>query len=557
MVKPGAVAINAGTASKLSLPAAENDPIGLAIAAAAIIMLVGTAGAVLPEIARELAGHGGGPDRVLTNALLLNIALVLLGWRRYAELAREVRERRQAEIQARELAERDPLTGCLNRRSIARYTEELIETSARIGKATAFIMLDLDRFKQINDVHGHHAGDMLLCETARRIATLLPAEGLLARIGGDEFACVVPFDPERRDLIDDLANRLISVASRPVTYYDAELETTISVGITCRDRQDQRFDAQTLLNMADIAMYNAKSRGRNCYYWFDPAMETELRFRGELEGGVRRGIALGEFVPSYEKQIDLATGELVGFEMLARWNSPRLGTVSPDIFVPVAERIGAIGDLSESVIRQALADARQWDPRLTLSVNISPVQLRDPWFAQKLLKLLVEADFPPNRLEIEITESCLHESLPLVRSLITSLKNQGIKVSLDDFGRGYSSLSQLNTLPFDQIKIDRSFIAQLPENGDCATIVRSIASLGEGLGLPITAEGVESEEVLRALAQFGTFKAQGGYFGQPQSSAETRAELGQLGLLAKAPEVQIASAAPATPEPDLPLAGTG
>ena len=190
-------------------------------------------------------------------------------------------------------------------------------------------------------------------------------------------------------------------------------------------------------------MYHAKKQGKARHFWFDAPMESELRFRSELEAGIRRGIPLGEFVPFYEQQIDLATGELSGFEMLARWNSPILGVVNPDVFIPIAEEIGAIGELSESVITQALSHAKDWDSKLSLSVNISPVQLRDPWFAQKLLKMLVEANFPPNRLEIEITESTLHENIALVRSLVVSLKNQGIRVSLDDFGTGYSSLAQL------------------------------------------------------------------------------------------------------------------
>jgi EAL domain-containing protein (putative c-di-GMP-specific phosphodiesterase class I) len=221
--------------------------------------------------------------------------------------------------------------------------------------------------------------------------------------------------------------------------------------------------------------------------------------------------------------------------MLARWNSPRLGMVNPDIFIPVAEEIGLIGELSESLIRQALRDAKNWDPKLTLSVNISPVQLRDPWFSQKLLKILVEANFPPSRLEIEVTESCLHENIGLVRSLISSLKNQGITVSLDDFGTGYSSLSQLRTLPFDRIKIDRSFVMSLLEDKDSVTIIQSIISLGDGLGLPITAEGIESEAVLAELKRFGKFKGQGYLYGFPEPADRTEAELAQLDLLLEVP----------------------
>ena len=230
-------------------------------------------------------------------------------------------------------------------------------------------------------------------------------------------------------------------------------------------------------------------------------------------------------MPFYEQQIDIQTGRLTGFEMLARWRSPELGQVSPDVFIPVAEEIGAIAELSESVIAQALIDARNWDAELTLSVNISPIQLRDPWFAQKLLRMLVSANFPPQRLEIEITESCLHENIGVVRALLASLKNQGIRVSLDDFGTGYSSLAQLRSLPFDRIKIDRSFVTTIPDSPDSAAIVHAIALLGKGLGLPITIEGIENEEVLAMVRQYGNVTGQGYLYGRPQPASATQAAL--------------------------------
>ena len=509
---------------------ANRDIIALGIVAASIIMFVGNGSSVLPQIARMLAGHGGGPDAMLSNALLLNIALMIFGWRRYAELTGEVRERRRAEEQARTLAETDPLTGCLNRRSIGAHADELIAAALERRQAVALVMLDLDNFKAVNDLHGHAAGDTLLRTAAQRIAALLPEQALLARIGGDEFACVVAYDRDRAEVIDQLATDLTEDVARPVPHGELAIEATVSVGLA-RVVEPGPDMAQTLMHMADIAMYQAKKLGRNGFCWFDPVMESELRFRGELETGIRRGIGLREFVPYYEKQIDLATGQLVGFEMLARWKSPTLGVVSPEIFIPVAEEIGVIAELSEALIRQALVDARYWHPRLTLSVNISPVQLRDPWFAQKLLKLLVEANFPPSRLEIEITETSLHENMGLVKSLITSLKNQGVQISLDDFGTGYSSLSQLRSLPFDRIKIDRSFITTLPDNKDSATIVRSIIAMGEGLGLPVTAEGVETPRVLEALQQFGPIKAQGYLYGKPGPADAIESELEQMDLL--------------------------
>ena len=519
----------------------NRDVVTLGIACAAIIMFVGTGGSALPQIVGQIAGQGAGPDRLLTNALLLNIALIIFGYRRYRDLTAEISERRKADALARDLAEHDALTGCLNRRSIGAAASALAIAAHARGDLAAFIMLDLDRFKQVNDANGHAAGDCLLGEAASRIREALPPLALLARLGGDEFAVILPYAPARADQVERLAELLIAKVAQPVRFGEFELETTISAGIS-HTEPGQPADIQAQLHMADIAMYHAKRNGRNRYAWFDPNMESEQRFRSEIAAGVRRGISLGEFVPYYEKQIDLETGTIAGFEMLARWNSPKLGMVNPDIFIPVAEDIGVIGELSECLIRQALRDARNWDPKLTLSVNISPVQLRDPWFAQKLLKILVEANFPPSRLEIEVTESCLHENIGLVRSLITSLKNQGITVSLDDFGTGYSSLSQLRTLPFDRIKIDRSFVMSLLEDKDSATIIQSIISLGAGLGLPITAEGIENEAVLAELRRFGKFKGQGYLYGFPEPADRTEAELAQLDLLLEAPVAPAPSA---------------
>lgn len=518
---------------KGELQQARRDVVALGIAAAAILMFVGTGGTVFPRVLAALSGHGAGPDRTLTSALLLNVALVIFGWRRYRELTREVEERRLAEEQSRLLAATDPLTGCLNRRSIAEAMADLLVQVAPRGKAIIVAMLDLDNFKRINDVHSHLGGDTLLRTTAERLRASLPADALIARMGGDEFACVIPFDPAHVDELEQLVLQTVAALREPVEFQGSEFETTVSTGLARSDSDG--VDSTKLLHMADIAMFSAKRAGRNAVAWFEPAMENELRFRSELESGIRRGIAAGEFVPFYEKQVDLETGELVGFEMLARWNSPKLGLVGPDLFIPVAEEIGAIVDLSECVIRQALRDAKAWAPHLTLAINISPYQLRDPWFAQRLLKLLVEANFPASRLEVEITESSLHENIGLVRSMITSLKNQGVRISLDDFGTGYSSLSQLRSLPFDRIKIDRSFVTSLPENEESATIVQSIVSLGQGLGLPVTAEGVENEEVLQALQRFNGLKAQGYHYGRPADAAAVTAELGQLQLLLEPP----------------------
>ena len=524
---------------KNPLHAAERDIIALGIAVAAVIMLIGTGGSVLPQTVGALLGEGGRPDVLLVNALLLNIALIIFGWRRYRELTREIAVRRSAEERARQLAATDPLTGCLNRRAMHDATEDLRTRAAMRGDAVAYCMIDVDNFKQINDMHGHSAGDAVLVMLCERIRNLLPPEARLARLGGDEFAFIMAYPASRADRVDDLVIRLFESMAQPFGLPELTTELTMSIGLAADHEADGTIgrvvDAATLMHRADMALYHAKKQGRNRYFWFEATMESELRFRNQLETGIRRGLARGEFIPFYEQQVDVQTGTLVGFEMLARWRSPQLGLISPNIFVPIAEEIGLINELSERLMDVAFADAREWDDSITLSINISPMQLRDPWFAQRLLKKLVAANFPPQRLEIEITESCLHENIGLVRSMIISLRNQGVQIALDDFGTGYSSLEQLRNLPFDRLKIDRSFVSELKEPGNRSRIVEAIVSLGRGLDLPLTAEGVEDAEILEALKTMGKLKAQGYLYGQPEDSAGVRARLKAAGKLTGTP----------------------
>jgi diguanylate cyclase (GGDEF)-like protein len=521
------------------LERAQRDIVALGIAIAAIILFVGVAGRVLPQVIKSWLGLVHPPDVLLTNALLLNIALVIFGWRRYEELRREVGIRRQAEEKAKELAETDPLTGCRNRRGITPAIEQMLRTAHEQGQEVALFLIDLDNFKAINDRSGHGAGDAVLMETARRIERLLPPDGVCGRIGGDEFACAFPY-ADNRSRADRIAADLLTAISGPIVFEDLTIDVTVSVGLAS-SRQPGAVsvpDAEMLIHWADIAMYHAKKNGRDRHAWFEPQMESEIRFRNALESGLRRGIAAGEFVPYYEQQIDIQTGKLVGFEMLARWVSPDFGVVTPEMFIPLAEEIGVIGQLSENLIRKALQDAKIWDDELTLSVNISPVQLRDPWFAQKLLRLLTEAGFPPHRFEIEITESCLHENIAVVRSIITSLKNQGVKISLDDFGTGYSSLAQLRALQFDRLKIDRSFVTELAREGANSELVSAIVALGRGLGLPIVAEGIENDEALAVLQKLGDLKGQGYHYGKPEDAEATLQRLMQRATSAASAEIE-------------------
>ena len=524
----------------------ERDIVTFGIAIASIILLVGTAGAVLPKSLAVIFGDGEQPDILLVNAMLLNIALIIFGWRRHRELTHEIAERRRAEEQARLLATTDPLTHCLNRRSMVDATNALRSQAAIRGEAVAYCMIDLDNFKQINDMLGHACGDAVLVMLTERLSASLPRDARLARLGGDEFAFVTLYPTGQAERVDDLIIRLFEQVALPFQLPSRTIELTMSVGVASDHDAEGGIgmvtDAAELMHRADIALYHAKKQGKNRFFWFENSMENEIRFRNQLEAGIRRGLAQGEFVPFYEQQVDLDTGALVGFEMLARWRSPQLGLISPDIFVPIAEEIGLITEMSDQLIEQALTDAREWDESLTLSINISPVQLRDPWFAQRLLKKLVAANFPPQRLEIEITESCLHENITLVRSIITSLRNQGVKISLDDFGIGYSSLEQLRDLPFDRIKIDRSFVSELREPGRRSNIVEAIIALARGLDLPLTAEGVEDADILDALKSMGRLKAQGYFYGYPEDAEGVRTRLRAAGRLI--PSVALASALP-------------
>lgn len=491
-----------------------------ALYAVALIMFIGIGGQVGSDTLHLFMGHSKGADQAMVTALILNIALILLIWRRTVSLKDEVDIYKKAEVRAQHLAVTDPLTNLYNRRAVKEKTVELSSRASRRGKTIGFLMVDLDGFKKVNDLFGHDSGDHLLREVADRMRDIAPPSSILSRLGGDEFGICVVFEPEYPETIDRLAEDLIEALAKPVTIDGTSHNITASIGISRPDLDCDSIDM--LIRRADIALYAAKKNGKNGYNWFEGGMEIELRTRNSLEADIRNAIPNDEFVPYFEQQVDLATGKLVGFEMLARWVSPIRGLIPPDEFIPVAEETGMIGDLSMSIIRKALIEAKDWDPSLTISVNISPVQLRDPWLAQKIVKLLVETGYPANRLEVEITESSLFKNLSLAQSIVGSLKNQNIKIALDDFGTGYSSLSHLRALPFDRIKIDRSFISNMNDDSESEAIVNAIAGLGASLSVPITAEGIEDDSVIQRLSGLGCTKGQGYFYGKPLSIEDAR-----------------------------------
>ena len=446
-------------------------------------------------------------------AFLLNIAIILFGWRRSKDLKQALDLYEAAERLAQRNANTDPGTGLANRRELMRALGEALESRA----GGVFLALDLDHFKRVNDLYGHLAGDQVLMRVAEASKKAAPNSACCARTGGDEFAILLPgaVDAEA----ERIAEKILAALSAPLFVEGTQLQVTASIGLA---RLSASEDEETALRESDVALYAAKRAGRGGFAWFDKELEREIKERLKLEEDIRTGIKSGEFVPFFQPLVDLNSRKIIGFEALARWRSPTRGLVEAEVFIDTAERTGLIGPLTLAVLEQALKDAREWPGNLKLAVNVSPVQFRDPMLAEQILKLLAASGFPASRLEIEITEGSLLEDRDQVLTIIHSLKNVGISISLDDFGTGYASLAQVNRLPLDRIKIDKTFITTIVKSEQTAAIVNTIAGLGHKLDVPITAEGVESEQIRNALADFGCTEAQGWLFGRAISAEAVR-----------------------------------
>ena len=449
-------------------------------------------------------------------AFLLNIAIILFGWRRSKDLREALEAYEAAERLAHENANTDPGTGLANRRELLRALSEMIAAK----KQGVLLLLDLDHFKHINDLHGHAAGDRVLLAVAEALEKSAPAGACSARTGGDEFAMLFPSTKDAE--AEMVARKIQQRLAEPVMVEGAQLQVSASIGLA---RVERRDDEETALRRSDVAMYAAKRGGRNAFAWFDEQLELELSDRLKLEEDIRRGIRNGEFVPYFQPLIDLATQDIVGFEALARWCSPDGSMLEAETFIEAAERTGLVGPLTLSIMEQSMAQARDWPAHLKLAVNVSPIQFRDPTLAEQILKLLASTGFPANRLEVEITEGSLLEDRQQVLTIIESLKNVGVRISLDDFGTGYASLAQVNRLPLDRIKIDKSFITTIVKSQRTAEIVNTIAGLGHTLDVPISAEGVESEQIRAALERYGCSEAQGWLYGRAVSGDAVRSFL--------------------------------
>ena len=430
-----------------------------------------------------------------------------------AELETAHQATRSAQQQADALARHDALTGLPNRRVFA---AELGDALARVSSKQVYfstMLIDLDKFKPVNDVRGHSVGDQVLCEVARRLSAIVERSGTVARLGGDEFALICrPMSDLQATKIDAIAiaARVLEALRLPFDIGGSAVEIGSSIGIACCPL-DGTY-AEDILRAADLAMYRAKQDGRDTFRFFEQSMDDELRIQVALDESLRRALKTGAIKPFYQPLVDIKEGRVIGFEVLARWSDPEHGNVPPQTFVAMAERLNLIGELTYVMLRQACRDARDWGHDIRLAVNISPLQLKDPGLPAKVLSILAQEDFSPSRLEVEITESALVGDIDMARDIITAFQAVGITVSLDDFGTGYSSLYHLRNLKFDRLKIDRSFVQSLHSNSESEKIIDAVLSLARSLGMPVIAEGIEEESARAHLAARGCDFGQGYLF---------------------------------------------
>jgi diguanylate cyclase (GGDEF)-like protein/PAS domain S-box-containing protein len=425
---------------------------------------------------------------------------------------RDLSDRKKAEDDIRFLAHHDGLTGLPNRNFFNARLDEEIEAHKASGLSLAILCLDLDRFKEVNDLFGHAAGDAVLKRVAECVTGVLDHNQVMARLGGDEFAIIAT------NIASPMAASRIAETVIETLRQDYEtsasgnfISTSIGVAIFPNDAEDRR----SLLTHADTALYRAKADGRAVYRFFEAAMGAEVRDRRILEHDLRNALIRRELRLVYQPQARASTGEVIGFEALLRWRHPERGDVSPVVFIPIAEESGTILQIGEWVLRTACQDATTWSQPLAVAVNVSTVQLHNQNFPQLVHEILLETGLAPRRLELEITETALVRDLNRALTTLRQLKTLGVRIAMDDFGTGYSSLSNLRSFPFDKIKIDKSFIKTIDVNQEAAAIVRAVLGLGRGLGLPVLAEGVETSGELEFLSAELCDEIQGWIVGRP------------------------------------------
>jgi diguanylate cyclase (GGDEF)-like protein/PAS domain S-box-containing protein len=430
----------------------------------------------------------------------------------------DVTERVRTAKQLTYQAQHDALTGLANRVLFMERIGEALARLKRHGDRFTIMLLDLDHFKSVNDSLGHPVGDRLLKVAAQKLQAALREDDAVARLGGDEFAILQVFDGDQREAAVALASRVIDVFAQTLNLGEYQVVTGTSIGIAFAP--DHGADVDQLMKAADLALYRAKLRGRSQFCIFETAMEAEAHNRHALEINLRNAIRQSEFEVHYQSLFGIATQKPCGAEALVRWRQPQHGMVSPAQFIPLAEETGLIVPLGEWVLRTACTDATAWPADIKVAVNVSPVQFRKGDLVETVAAALVDSGLPPERLELEITESVLLHNNDENLAILSALKSLGVSIVLDDFGTGYSSLSYLKVFPFDKIKIDRSFVSELSERSDCAAIVCAIINLARTLNIMTTAEGVETLEQLMLLRAAGCSIAQGFLLSRPVPSSE-------------------------------------
>jgi diguanylate cyclase (GGDEF)-like protein len=432
------------------------------------------------------------------------------GWR---GVITDITAQRQAEQQVNYLAHFDGMTNLSNR---FRFNDKLYRALTRDEGHAGIMYLDLDNFKSINDTLGHAMGDRLLQEAARRLEKCAPNAEIIARLGGDEFAIL--FAKPTMDRMDDVAAAIIEELSRPIQLGDHQVVIGTSIGIACGPGQGR--DTETLVRNADLALYAAKSGGRNRWMRFETGMDEAAQQRRLIEMDLRGALAKDEMCLHYQPLIAADTGETTGYEALIRWEHPGRGTVMPNDFIPIAEETGLIVQIGEWVIRQAIDDLATWPTHISVSVNLSPAQMRSPSLIQTLVNALARTGVDAGRVCFEITETVLMQDSDANVETLHKLRGIGVQIALDDFGTGYSSLNYLRSFPFSKIKIDRCFVADIDKNADCLAIIRSVVSLANSLGMTTTAEGVEREEQMALLCAEGCSEVQGYLFSKAVAAEE-------------------------------------
>ncbi|HEY5713061.1 MAG TPA: EAL domain-containing protein [Allosphingosinicella sp.] len=441
----------------------------------------------------------------------------------YKSIVDLVEELETREASAQHQALHDQLTGLANRALLEDRLSQALTRYRRSGEQVALIMLDLDRFKQVNDTLGHNAGDKLVQEVGDRLRSLVRETDTVARIGGDEFA-IVQVSPKGEADVRRLCERIISVIRKPFLIGEREARVGVSIGAVFASKEVS--EASELLRKADITMYRAKAAGRDCFRLFTEAMDADVQRRDQLESGLRAELADGRGAQLHFQPIFGSRGQVSGLEGLVRWTHPTLGSVSPSELVPIAEECGVIDELGELAFRDACHMARQF-PNLAIAVNLSPIQFRAPRFAQRLRSIADEEGVEPSQLELEITEGLFIEHGTLCGATIQELRRDGFRIVLDDFGTGYSSLSCLRRFPVDKIKLDRSFIDTAARDQSIA-IIRAAVTLGHAMDLEVVAEGISSHEEEQIALEAGCDALQGHLYAPAMPADQIPAYLASL-----------------------------